>query len=156
MNQTLREENTYLLNLGAFSTNYLLSDKENFKEIYSLLRDSAERMIENLIPYVFSMNAYYTAFNDKDIVLKSVLPNIKNADAIFSDEEMGFATIKSLSKWIRAIEGGNQTDLYKQLQSHFGLKDKEMMQIVGPNSFMKALYSATQVSYALEYNCKKF
>ncbi|CAI2369688.1 unnamed protein product [Moneuplotes crassus] len=151
----VNEAAPYLLNLGAFSTNYLLSDKENFKEIYSLLKDSAEQMIENLVPYVFSMNAYYTAMNDKNIVTKSVLAGIKNSEAIFSDEEMGFGSIKSLSKWIRAIEGGATSDMYKSLQSHFSLKDAQMDQIVGTKSFLKALYSATQVSFALQYNCRK-
>jgi len=152
----VNEEAGYLINLGALSTNYLLSDKENFKEIYSLLKTSAEQMIEHLVPYVFSMNAFYTAMNDKDIVMKSVLPGIKNSGSIFVDDEMGFGSIKSLSKWIKAIEGGSTSEVYQTLQNHFKLKDSHMDQIVGPKSFLKALYSATQVSYALQYNCRKF
>ena len=112
-------------------------------------------MIENLVPYVFSMNAFYTAFNDKNITMRSVLKGINNAEAILSDKEMGFGSIKSLSKWIKAIEGGDTSETYKTLQDHFGLKANNMDQIVGPKSFLKALYSAIQVSYALEYNCKK-
>jgi hypothetical protein len=156
VNSTQANDEAYLLNLGALSANYLLSDKESFKEIYSLLRDSADKMTDNLVPYVFAMNAYYTAFNDSNVVMKSVLKDIKNADQIFADEKEGFGSVISLSKWIRAIEGGEFSEMYAQLKSHFNLNDNQMQQIAGPSSFLKALYSATKVSYALEYDCKKF
>jgi hypothetical protein len=147
-----------LLNLGALSTNYLLSDKESFKEIYALLRDTADKMTDTLVPYVFSMNAYYTAINDEEIAMNSVLKGITKvrADEIFANDKFGFGTIKSLSNWIRAIEGGTTSTIYQYLRNYFTLSDVEMDQIAGPSSFLKALYSAIQVSYALEYDCKKF
>lgn len=156
VNELKGEDTKYLLNLGALSANYLLSDKESFKEIYALLRDTADKMTDNLVPYVFSMNVYYTALNDQQITMNSVLKGIKSANDIFTDDKMGFGTIKSISNWIRAIEGGNTSPIYTSLKTHFGLTETEMQQIAGPSSFLKALYSATQVSYALAYDCKKF
>jgi hypothetical protein len=142
--------------LGALSTNYLLSDREDFKEIFALLRDSASKMIDNLVPYVFSMNMYYAAVNNAEVTLNSILKGVSNPDAILHDQELGFASISSLSNWIRAIEGGNTSSVYIQLKNYFKLNENQMQQIVGPQSFLKALYSATQVSYALQYDCKKF
>ena len=113
-------------------------------------------MIENLVPYVFSMNIYYAAVNDKNVTENSILKDIKKAEQIFESEEFGFGSIKGLTRWIRALQAGNTSVTYLDLQSYWGLKDSEMQQIIGPSSFIKALYSATEVSYALEYNCKKF
>lgn len=152
----MSDENAYFLNLAGLSTNYLLSDREEFKELFVLLRDISEKMIDNLVPYVFSMNAYYSAIQDRNVTMKSVLKDIKNQDEIFADQEMGFGDVKSLSKWIRAIEGGNTSSIYTELKNYFKLTDNQMDQISGPKSFLKALYSATQVSYALQYDCKKF
>ena len=148
-------EDAYYLNLGALSTNYLLSDRDNFKEIYALLRDSAAKMIDNLVPYVFSMNLYYSAVQDRNLTMNSILVGLKDPSKIFTDNEMGFGSIKSLSKWVKAIEGGTYSEAYADLKNYFVLKEEEMQQIVGPSSFLKALYSATQVSYALQYDCKK-
>jgi hypothetical protein len=156
VNSSLKAEDPYFLNLGALSTNYLLSDREDFKEIFALLRDSASKMIDNLVPYVFSMNMYYAAVNNEEVTLNSILKGVSNPDTILHDQELGFASISSLSNWIRAIEGGNTSSVYIQLKSYFKLNENQMQQIVGPQSFLKALYSATQVSYALQYDCKKF
>jgi len=142
--------------LAALSANYLLSDKEDFKEIYIILRDFADKYIANLVPYVFSMNAYYAAVSDADITQNSILRNIKNWNDIYLDEENGFGSIRSLSLWIRALEGGNTSSTYQLLKGTWKLTEPQMQQIVGPSSFIKALYSATQVSYALQYDCKKF
>ena len=146
----------YYLNLGALSANYIVSDKEDFKEIYTILRDVADKMIGNLVPYVFSMNIYYAATQNKDIVMGSILLGIPNPDEIINDKEMGISSIESLTKWILALQGGSNSKSYAELKNHFKLNDDQMQQIIGPNSFIKALYSATQVSYALRYEWKKF
>ena len=146
----------YYLNLGALSANYIVSDKEDFKEIYTILRDFADKMISNLVPYVFSMNIYYAATQNRDIVMNSILVGIPNPESIITDKEMGIGGIQSLTKWILALQGGSGSAAYMNLKTHFNLKDEQMLQIIGPNSFIKALYSATQVSYALRYEWKKF
>ena len=66
-------------------------------------------MIDNLVPYVFANNAYYAAVKDREITMNSILLGFDEDkwEKIFKNETMGFANIKSLSKWIRALEGGN-------------------------------------------------
>lgn len=102
------------------------------------------------------MNAYYAAVNNRNITMNSILRNIPDQDTIFADGEMGFGSVRSLSKWIKAVEGGSTSAAYTQLKDFFKLTEAQMQQIAGPSSFLKALYSSTQVSYALQYGCSKF
>jgi len=74
---------------------------------------------------------------------------------IINDEKFGLKTIASVAIWMEAIELGAESIPYKKLMEVHGLTAEMMINLVGPTSFMKALFFVAQNNIAMKYNCKK-
>lgn len=94
------------LNFGALTAHYLLTNNDEFKDVYHMLRDVAYKMTDNVKKYVYATNLMKTALDQEPIIRNSVLINItdsKKRDEIVADQTYGFSTTEMIVRWVEAV-----------------------------------------------------
>jgi hypothetical protein len=96
-----------------------MTNKPDFWLAYKALAQIRNTMVHELMGRFFAFQAYYYGFNDKNIVMNSVLVGIPNAEQIYSDENFGFDSFTKLYYWMKALLDGQGSASYNQLMAYF-------------------------------------
>lgn len=94
-------------------------------------------------------NAYSYLFKNKDMVMKSVLKGVPNAEKVYTDKTVGMDTVTKLYYWARLIDQDPSAPQYVEMMKTTGLTAKQMDNIVGSRSMLK------QISVSAHYNLKE-
>lgn len=153
MNKTMTS-----INFGAISAWHQINNRPEFLNGYRALV-AMKKLYQQSDSYhrLFATNALYVAFNDENIVNQSVLRTVSAAtqQAIMNDETYGFNNSETLYQWIRAMNGGADSQVYQDIVTHYqtgkSLADfttTVMDQVVGDHSLLKMLNTTFTASVA--------
>lgn len=119
-----------------------MTHKPDFWLAFKALSQIKTQMVNELVGRFYAFNAYYHSFYDKDLIMKSVLVGIPQADKIYSDEVFGLNSVATLYYWMQAIvDGGETSALSLYIQEYYKSKQipftpAHMKQLIGPKSLM--------------------
>lgn len=63
-------------------------------------------MSGKLMNYIYAINMYEAAFSNQDMVYRSVLRGMDNAQKIYEDKDYGMNSMVKVVKWVEALRGG--------------------------------------------------
>lgn len=118
----LNDSKINTFNHAALSTWYQLENRPDFLDAFKALVQ-VKQLYTLSDPYFryLTVNCFNLAFHDITLIDKSVLLNLSDDSkkAIYEDEDYGMNETSKLYNWIKAMNNGPSSEIYKEILDHY-------------------------------------
>mmetsp|Transcript_33877 Transcript_33877/g.24933 ORF Transcript_33877/g.24933 Transcript_33877/m.24933 type:complete len:213 (-) Transcript_33877:2075-2713(-) len=134
-----------------------MNSKPKFWLAFKAVAQIREQMIAELEARYYAYHSFYYAFQDRDLVLRSVLANTDDPEAIYDDANFGMSSSRNLFNWVKALLDGSSSQTYLAIVNYFSsigieLTEAQMEDILGDKSLLKMLVDVMLSNICLTYN----